>query len=240
MQQSENAFFRLLWRFNAFAIAIAASMCILLGLVVAAILFREEARLGRPSNFVAVGQQDKVSEEFSLGRPGTASGTAVVRLPLFRGQSSYGPGSLPSLKGSGRQSTVNYLFLDTSTNDIRWLFDGVGQLIVDDHVLFDKAKEFRDQPRMAVGIVYSVVEKDSNGDGRLTERDAVSLTTSATDGTGYRKLLEGIDQILSVQQTADDKVLVLYQKNGQTFSELYSVPSMARLAQTSIPKVNLN
>jgi hypothetical protein len=34
-------------------------------------------------------------------------------------------------------------------------------------------------------------------------------------------------------------VLVLYQKNQQTYSELYSVPGMERLTQATIPKVDL-
>jgi len=33
------------------------------------------------------------------------------------------------------------------------------------------------------------------------------------DGTNYRKLIEGVDQLYSVKQIADDKVLVLYQMN---------------------------
>lgn len=51
---------------------------------------------------------------------------------------------------------------------------------------------------------------------------------------------EGIERLYSIQQIADDKVLVLYQKNQQTISELYNVPAMVRLQQSSIPKVNLN
>ena len=84
------------------------------------------------------------------------------------------------------------------------------------------------------------IEKDSNGDNRLTEKDAVSLATSKIDGTNYKRLIEGIDQLYSIQQVSDDRVLVLYQKNQQTFSEVYSVPSMERLAQANVPKVDSN
>ena len=89
-------------------------------------------------------------------------------------------------------------------------------------------------------MIYSVVERDSNGDNRLTDKDAVSLATSAVDGTNYRKLIEGIERLYSVQQIADDKMLVLYQKDQTTLSELYSVPAMVRLQQSSIPKINLH
>ena len=91
-----------------------------------------------------------------------------------------------------------------------------------------------------MGIFHVVIERDSNGDNRLTERDAASLAASAVDGTNYRKLIEGIEHLYSVQQITDDKVLVLYRKNQQTVSELYSVPRMERLMQANIPKVSLN
>src|SRR5262249_30212368 len=135
---------------------------------------------------------------------------------------------------------VNYLFLNISTNKSKWLFERADQLIVENQVLFNKLKGSPDESRTGVGVFYVVVDKDSNGDNRLSERDAVSLAASAVDGTNYRKLIEGIEQLYSVQQIADDKLLVLYQKNQQTFSELYSVPAMLPLKQANIPKVGLN
>jgi hypothetical protein len=88
-------------------------------------------------------------------------------------------------------------------------------------------------------MLYVVVDRDSNGDGRLSERDAQSVAASAVDGTDYRKLIEGIEQLYSVQQISDDRVLVLYQKDAQTVSELYSVPSMQPLTKANISKVGL-
>lgn len=238
MQESENRFFRYVWRFNALAIAVATTICGLLGLYAGFSIFGE-TRPSRPANFVKADVQDKVSEEYWLGTPGVTPGTSFVRIPLFRGPQSYGPSSL-RLKSGGARSVVDLLFLNIANNESRWLFNGVGQLIVEERSLFNKLREFPDQPRTAVGVIYTVVEKDSNGDSRLTEEDAVSLATSAVDGSGYRKLIEGIDQLHSVQQVSDDKVLVLYQKGQQIISELYSVPAMAPLSQVGIPKVNLN
>jgi predicted ribosome-associated RNA-binding protein Tma20 len=74
----------------------------------------------------------------------------------------------------------------------------------------------------------------------LSERDAVSLAVSDVDGGKYRKLIEGIEQLYSVEQITDDKVLVLYQKDQQAIYELYSVPAMARLQQSIIPKIKLD
>ena len=236
MQQNETGFFKYVWRFNALAIAGAATACILLSLYAGLTIFKEETRKRRVTNVVNVDPQDKISEEFSLGTPRPIAATTHVQVPLFRGQ-SYGAGSIYS---KGTRQEVNLLFLNVATNESRWLFNGVGQLLLDNHTLFNKLKDAPDQPRAAIAVLHVVVERDTNGDKRLTEKDAISLAASAADGTNYRKLIDGIDQLYFVQQIADDKVLVLYQKNRETISELYGVPSMAPLMQASLPKVNLN
>jgi hypothetical protein len=236
VQQNENGFFKFVWRFNALAIAGAATTCIALGLPIALSIFNAEPRTRRVTNVVNADPENKAAEEFSLGTPGKIAGIPYVQVPLYRGR-HYGVGSIYS---SGSQQTVNFLFLNIASNESRWLFNGVGQLILDSHTLFDKLKDANDPSRTAVAVVHVVVEKDTDGDNRLTEKDAISLATSATDGTNYRKLIEGVDQLYSVQQIADDKVLVLYQKNRETVSELYGVPSLAPLIRTIVPKVNLN
>ncbi len=235
MQPSESRFFKYVWRFNALAIAGAATTCILLGLSAGMSIFNAEQRPHRVTNIVNVDQEDKASEEFSLGNPSAIAGISYVQVPLYRGR-RYGVGSIYS---GGSQQVVNLLFLNISTNESRWLFNGVGQ-VLDSHTLFNKLKDANDPSRAAIAVVHVVVEKDTDGDKRLTEKDAISLATSATDGTNYRKLIEGVDQLYSFKQIADDKVLVLYQKNRETVSALYGVPSMALLMQASVPKVSLN
>ena len=235
MQPSESRFFKYVWRFNALAIAGAAISVILLSGYAGFTVFSEVTRTRRVTQVVNVGQQEKVSEEFSLGSAVAIAGTPYIRLPLYRGQSY--PGSYYPKRSD--QNIVNYLFLNTSTNESRWLVQSAGQLIVESQILFNKVKSTPDEARTGVGVFYAVIDRDSNGDNRLSERDAVSLATGAIDGTNYRKLVENIEQLYSVQQIADDKVLVLYQKNQQTISELYSVPRMERLMQTNIPKVDL-
>ena len=232
-QPSESRFFKYVWRFNALAIAGAATTCILLGLSAGLSIFNAEPRPHRATHIVNVDQEDKASEEFSLCNPNAIAGISYVQVPLYRGR-RYGVGSIYS---GGSQQVVNLLFLNISTNESRWLFNGVGQLVLDSHTLFNKLKDANDPSR---AVVHVVVEKDTDGDKRLTEKDAISLATSATDGTNYRKLVEGVDQLYSVKQIADDKVLVLYQKNRETVSALYGVPSMALLMQASVPKVSLN
>ena len=233
--RKSDRFFRNLWRFNAIALAGALVVFVLLAASLAWSLFGETTRTRRVTNVVNVGEQEKVSEEFSLGTPYVLTGTPYVRVALVRGQTSAGSYYLKR----SEQNTVNYLFMNASNNEVRWLFDRANQLLIEGQILFDKAK-VTDISRSVVGLVYVVIDKDTNGDNRLTEKDAVSVATSDLDGTNYRKLIEGIEQLYSVQQITDDKVLVLYQKDKQSVSQLYSLPRMEPLKQAIIPKVGLN
>lgn len=234
--RKSNRFFRTVWRFNAIAIAVTTVIVVLLSASLAWSIFGETTRTRRVTNVVNVGAQEKVSEEFSLGAPVALAGTPYVRVPLVRGQAY--PGSY-YLKRS-EQNVVNYLFLNTANSESKWLFEHANQLIVEGQILYDKAKFAPDSSRNVVGVLYVVIDRDSNGDNRLSERDAVSLATSDLDGTNYRKLIDGMEQLYSVQQVADDKVLVLYQKDKQTFSQLYTVPAMQPFRQVIVPKIGLN
>jgi hypothetical protein len=239
MGRSGNGFFYFVWQFNALAIAGAAVVCVLLGVYAVVTIFNQKTRPRRVTNVVNVGEQENISEEFTLGNPTTIAGAQYVRVPLYRGQSFSTSGSSLYSKSS-EQNVVNYLFLNFSSNESRWLFENAGQLLISSQLLSNKLKTMPDEQSVTVGIVYSVVERDSNGDNRLTGNDAISLAASAVDGTNYRKLIEGIERLYSVQQIADDRLLVLYQKNQQTISELYSVPALMRLQQSSVPKINLH
>ena len=236
MSDDENHFFRYIWRFNALAIACASTGVILLGCYAALTILKDETRVRRVTNVVNVGEGEKVLEEFSLGRPDIIAGTPYVRVPLRRGQ-TYGGGSFYYSKNT--EQVVNYVFLNTSTSESRWLFEHASQLIVDSRIVYSQLKNLPDESRQSVGLLYVVVDRDTNSDGRLSEKDSASLVASGIDGTNNRTLIEGIEQPYSIQQIADDKLLVLYQKNAQTISELYSVPSLQRLKQATIPKVGL-
>lgn len=234
MEQNENKFFKYIWRFNALVISGAAVLCILLGSFAAIKVFRGETQERHVTNVVNVGTQEKAKGEFVLGYP-KIDGADYVRIPLYRDQSY----DMSYYSKSSGGNEVNYLFLNSSNNESKWLLENTNQLFISDIVLFDKLKNASAETNKAVGIVYTLVEKDSDGDGRLTNKDVITLSTSAIDGTNYRKLIVDIERLYSVKQIAHDKVLVLYQKNKETVYDLYSIPSMKQLSQRNIPQVNL-
>lgn len=161
------------------------------------------------TNVANVGERDAVTNKFHLRPPRVITGTPYVEASLHRSQ-SYGDGS-----------DVNVLFVNILTNESRWLFEGTGQQILGSHWMFDRVAE----ARTAVGAFYIVGDRDTN----------VALVAVAADGTNSRKLIEGIEKVYSVKQVVDDKALVLYLKDEQAMSALFSLPSMALLMQAKLP-----
>jgi hypothetical protein len=235
MEQSENKFFKYIWRFNALVIAGAAVVCMVVGVYFIILIFKEETRERRVTDVVNVGENAEVNEDFVFGYPDTMVGTDYVKIPLYRDQSY----DMQYYSKSSERNEVNHLFLNASNNESKWLLDGTNQLFISDMALSDKIEGLSTETNRTVGFVYQLVEDDSDDDGRLTNKDAITISTSNADGTQYKNLIEGIDRLYSVRQIADDKLLVLYQKNEETVSELYSVPSMKQVSQQKIPKVNL-
>ena len=230
-----NKFFKYVWRFNAFVIAGAAILCILLGGFAAMKIFIDETRERHVTNVVNVGEQTKVKDKFVLGYPYTIEGTDYVRVPLYRDE-SYDMSYYSKSRGGNE---VNYLFMNSGNGENKWLMQATNQLFISDIVLLEKLKTSRDENNKAVGVVYALVEKDTNGDNRLSDKDAITIGTSSLDGSSYKKLIENIDRLYALKQIADNKVIVLYQKNKNTMSEVYEVPSMKKVSGTPIPKVNL-
>lgn len=234
MDQSENKFFKYVWRFNALIIAGAAAIFVfLLGGSIVIDLFQNKTRERGVANVVNLGGSGKADEKFVLGYPARIVGTHYVKIPLYRDQSH----DRSDYASSSQKTEVNYIFLNASTNESKWLLENTNQLFISDTALTEKSLPA--ETSKAVAIVYTMVDNDSDGDGRLTTKDLITLSTSNIDGTDHRKLIQGIDRLYSVTQTADDKVLVLYEKNRETLSELYSVPSMKQLSQQKISQVNL-
>jgi hypothetical protein len=236
MEKGENKFFRFVWRFNALAIAGAAVLCISVGSFAAIRIFMDATGERHVTNVVNVGENVKVSEEFVLGYPDMMTGTDYVRIPLYLDQSY----DMSYYSKSSGGNEVNYLFLNVSNNESKWLLEGTSQLFISDTVLSDKSKDLPDEASKTVGFVYALVEKDSDGDGRLTNKDAITISASNADGTQYTKLIEGIEWLYSTRQIADDKFLILYRKNKETVSVLFGVPSMKQIASQKLQLVNVN
>jgi hypothetical protein len=66
-----------------------------------------------------------------------------------------------------------------------------------------------------VAFVYVSVERDSNGDSRLTATDVKSIAMSDASGKNYRTLVEKADRLNDARLIAPDRLLILYSIGAQ-------------------------
>jgi hypothetical protein len=237
MDTGEPKFFKYVWRYNALAIAGVASLLGLLALSMVYDLVRSMTRDREVSNVVAVEESPEapsaVHEVFRLGSPASIAGTAFMQAPLFREQyqdrSYYSKGSTGNI--------ANYMFLNTIANQSSWLMKDAGQLFLSNWTLTERIPSHSAGAGNAVAMVYQLVDKDTNADGVLTETDAATIATSGTDGTGFRKITEGLTTVHSVEQIANDRLLIFYERGADTISEIYSVPGLVKISEHKIQKI---
>lgn len=237
----ENEIFKYIERFNALAFAGAATICIFAGIytVINYLNYLSmKAELLQTTNIVNVGGQEKVSGAFKFGNPVPMTGSDYVRISLMR-DPDHQTSSYTGISSSYTEISkdVNYLFLDISNNQSKWLMEKTDQLFVSDVSLQDSLKRDSAEKGKITGLLYALVEQDTDKDGRLTQKDAICLSTSRADGSQYRRLIQGIDKLHSITQISAEKVLVMYQKNDETISALYSIPSMNLISQSAVPQI---
>lgn len=235
-----NKFFKWVWRFNALAIAGAAVVCFLLGSFLAVKFFMNETRTRHVTNLINVEGASKVKDEFVLGYPSMIRGTDYMRVPLYQEQSY----SAAYYSKNSTANNVNYLFLNSRSGYSKWLMPTNAQLFLYPKYLTEKHKGHKQGPatleEKTIGIVYVMAEKDTNGDKRLSDKDAITISYSLPDGSGFKKLIESIERVNAVEQTAENNLVILYEKNKETICETYDVFSMKKLSYNTIPPLTVS
>ncbi|SHG77230.1 hypothetical protein [Cognatishimia maritima] len=201
----ESGFFKWLWRYNAFAIAGAATVTIVVLGLIAFELYQDATRDVYVSNVVNTDTEDQtLIETYTYGRLQVVdndNGPALVA-PLYTEQSY----SLIRNSKSTSRNTVNYKMIWRDGRQ-EWLFKDFSQLIVDEN----RARRpiNGDEKQMQVVAVFlTVVPMDTNDDQRLSGRDKKQLYVTTADYQEKKLLLEDIQGIEFVENWGEDVVLV--------------------------------
>ncbi|NEQ66169.1 MAG: hypothetical protein F6K21_11820 [Symploca sp. SIO2D2] len=210
---SKTKLFRLLWRFNAFVIAIAGMFAV--GILAIAILFliKDATRTRNVTSVVNVDNEDEIDEEWSFGSFREVPGTSIVLLPLETEQNY-----AFEYSGKAANSVRNILFLDTVSQNQRWLVNQSEQLILKYKPVVPPTQEPSEEQEKAVGIFYQIVENDTNNDGRLNYSDRFSLAISETSGERFKILYEDVDALLGNKVLENGDLFVVFEKDSQTQS----------------------
>ena len=152
------------------------------------------------------------------------------RFNMFGPESDYAP-----------KKAKNILFINREEETAKWLFNDVDQLVLSVREFPGRTYSgypFEPNPRVnTIAIVYSVIAKDTNGDGIVDDSDNSALAVSAIDGTNYNVVLENAERIISTELLADDTLSILYQEDGRAYSAKYSLNSYESLNEFELPEV---
>ncbi len=136
---------------------------------------------------------------------------------------------------------MNYVFIDVQTGVSRWLTTGGEQLFANQYTLLEPTDSSMPITKgKPLSHVYDVVEKDTDGNGNLTSQDDSSIAASALDGSGYVIVKSGLGEVELFRQVSADRFMVVHRKNGETFTELFSVAPFAHISTTPIPRMKDN
>jgi hypothetical protein len=231
--QDSNLFFQFVWRLNALAIAGVALIAGLLGLYGLASVFNWQTRDREVTDLVTVDPRVPRQEEARLGYPSAIAGSQVVRIPLYLEQRT----DVTYYSKASGDNMVNELYVDSTTGKSQWLFKGTQRLILNQNLVLRQLKS--DEP-VVTSILYALVEKDSNGDGRLSSQDKVNLGYSAPDGSFYTPLMDNIEKLYATEQVSDDRLMIVYSRNGESRVTTYALPGFTIVVDNALPKLSVS
>jgi hypothetical protein len=195
--------FAQIWRINAVIILLVGLIAGAVFSVVGYILFKEATRTRRVDNVANTVLGDVRESAAELGSFSAIPGSTVLRAPLTVRQ-TYALNS--GFKEAG--STRNYLYFEASTRSAYWLRPSMDSVILTSVAL--PSTEYGEKKLNAVVYVHVTVDKDSNGDERLTESDAKQIAISAPNGKSYRVLVTKADRLNEATLLSPTRLLILY------------------------------
>lgn len=200
-------FFRTVWRLNALIILLAGVLACGFVAVATLALLRDITRTRHVSNVVNVAPEQRGRDRTSLGSFVRVEGTQVFRAPLNIEQEF-------DLSVASKETTSiqNYLFYDPALDRSYWLRAGAPALFADSHELPERDFEER---LPIVAMLYEIVERDTDGDQRLTESDLKVIALADPAGTRLTPLLTGVAEVHAADITSGNAALIIYTTSGK-------------------------
>ena len=138
------------------------------------------------------------------------------------------------------QTAKNILFIDKQSNKSSWLFSKNSQLI-EEYFSFPRIgyPPFMNNNKKSESkvIFYEVIDRDTNGDGKVTAQDNKSLALSDTSGKNYKVIVKDISRIVTIKEAGKDMLTIVYQKAGVGYSLSLHFKGFTVLSNEMLPKV---
>ena len=234
-------FFHRLWRFNAVVIAAVAVMGLAYGALAGFYIARDVFGTRNVSSIAPVAPVTQDHGRQGEGQQPALETLGFSRLPdaqfMWAAMTSVDRMS-QSYYSKEATNTRDYVFYDMQTGAFRRLLGRDDRLIAQMTFLAPPAAETTmaiahkavavdDKP---VAILVSIVERDSDGDGRLSGKDLKSVAMSGPSGLGLTTIASGVQALIGQTVAADGSAIVMIKdKDGLTRGLKISVPDFAVL-----------
>ena len=227
----ENKFFKLVWRFNGLIISIAGLLAIVLLLFASYEIYKSTTRDRSTRNMVNVDEGEEINEKWRYGQLNEVVGTNYFMLPLHSDQTFS-----RAYFSKSAYSTRNYLFINTETSEKKWLFDHTDYLIQSTDRL--RLRSY-DSEEPTIAILYTLVKIDSDQNSRLTIEDLSTIAVTKTDGSNYKELISGVELIVDHELINEKELLLIYQKNGVSYSSILDLENLEITKNEKIPSLGV-
>ncbi len=232
----QNRFFRIVSRFNGIAIMLILIAIIIFG---GFNIIKELFYSRKPIVIKNVAEDPKGEEKWRLGSITELGGTDYIYLPLESEKKDVSVSGM-SLAKSGMHEyyfnpSRNILFVNKKTQEMSWLFKNNKQLI-NKMELVAKQKKY-DNQRNIEAIIYQVVTRDTNGDGKLSTDDSADVAISYPDGSNYREIIKSVERLIGVLMLDDGELLIMYQSNGNGYTAKIKVGKGNNFSVKEMPKI---
>jgi hypothetical protein len=238
---TDSGIFGWIWRFNAVAIAVAASGAILVLLAMfgaLALTFVQERDTAAPTGLVdrTTAQSEHVS--YALGVADALEGTTLLVHQLNRTESARRLNPMKSVY-KYESDVVNLLIVDDTAANGRWVFGGVGQAVYSRTDIFDPATLGAEPgKRRVMAMLIHASLADSNKDGTVNgDDDATVMVYNLADGKQH-ELIKGSIAVISMRQAQDGRILVMYEEGQATMVASYDATGFQLLAKNEVPRLS--
>ena len=176
---------------------------------------------------------DDTSLSWRFGSVINIKGTEFVALPL---KSVRSDSKSIAVYKNDKSDTRNYLFINSNTGDQRWLLPH-NDFVFDTRYTFTSG-ELALGNRVDNDFMFEFIDKDSNGDGQLSDNDQVNIAFAKSDGSSFTVAVEDVDVVLGKTEASNSRVLLFFQKAGVGYSANfdlieYSLDSVSPLQTVS-------
>jgi hypothetical protein len=159
----------------------------------------------------------------------------IISAPVAR-ESSLNPLEWINSSGSSSYSsgTYNYVFFNLNTEQYSRLLPtneyNIYQTSGFPTLQYDPANPNQPAPTVE-WWVYSVIKKDTDGNGRLDYGDKLTIGVSDVGGNGYTELIENVDAVLSQIYKDSSALFIIYRADHKNYIAKIN-PTMRKVLST--------